>query len=940
MLAYIDKSLAQSLNEALTDNVEVNRNTVESKRSPALSYPKLQGIKESDSATPDSETGFDSIQTPIKSHVSYTLKSSRTVTSLTSDLDRSTESLSRSLPNSTVEDPSEAGKNMERGTSLGKWMTMGAWWGKDRSKRGHLGLIISPNTSDAPNELAKGTRDEISSPKTPSSPFTLHTDPFTSTPSKNNSLLLEVSNSSGPGKSERSRRRPSKSVFGTLGFSIMNPSVTPLGPKRSISSEDPNIEAIRPQPTEPASVQKKVDKCESKEGDMETTKADMSIASSPVLSLGNFNETASITPLPPQLTKPSSSTGLTLNSEDDSEAQPEVASNSSSTARSIMENEDTTTPRQGSAIQAIVNATRVMSKDPSSILADQGYETSDFIAQSAMKLVLNAREEGLTYKGDVKAKFKDRRQNIKSDSNDTPDAVALGEVLNPSHGKDAKAALSSLNKTLASQPSSTRARKPSTPSPLFRGNILGPFLAEQHRKLSNAVGVVQKSAGIVPSKNSSNLVGRDVVPNSSSGATQQSVTKPRSVPLDSIIPDMAKPPTHYLSKRYVSLTSKDFYRSSVQISTATSRFSRHHTDSNEDDDGEPLLTDRYGFIYDITQYDALLLQRAIECENSSPACLTGIKIADRKDEEEWNDEETSTATIKIIKGNHCDCDEQDIDEGLFIDEPVREGNRSQSIGSDSLQSKISQVTKDNTSSKLGSQPPSLRHQSSSLSSRRKSGSHTIVSVDQTRSLSAVLSIDNDSPKHICENRIRSMLQQLTDLHDVKQDSRKRAWDVFIRQRNKARSRLASSVGSNANQSSNNNTSSAAALLGFDLNEASVNEEELDHSNGLIGFNEMGYTLSRDERRDLERLIREGVPLLYRAKIWLECSGALEMMEPGVFGDLLNGKEERSVEAEIEKDVGRTMPLNVFFGGDGPGIDKLRRVLVAYSRFVDSSSLIN
>ncbi|PAV16090.1 TBC-domain-containing [Pyrrhoderma noxium] len=572
-----------------------------------------------------------------------------------------------------------------------------------------------------------------------------------------------------------------------------------------------------------------------------------------------------------------------------------------------------------------------MSKDPSSILADQGYETSDFIAQSAMKLVLNAREEGLTYKGDVKAKFKDRRQNIKSDSNNTPDAVALGEVLNPSHGKDAKAALSSLNKTLASQPTSTRARKPSTPSPLFRGNILGPFLAEQHRKLSNAVGVVQKSAGIIPSKNTSNLVGRDVVPNSSSGATQQSVTKPRSVPLDSIIPDMAKPPTHYLSKRYVSLTSKDFYRSSVQISTATSRFSRHHTDSNEDDDGEPLLTDRYGFIYDITQYDALLLQRAIECENSSPACLTGIKIADRKDEEEWNDEETSTATIKIIKGNHCDCDEQDIDEGLFIDEPVREGNRSQSIGSDSLQSKISQVTKDNTSSKLGSQPPSLRHQSSSLSSRRKSGSHTIVSVDQTRSLSAVLSIDNDSPKHICENRIRSMLQQLTDLHDVKQDSRKRSWDVFIRQRNKARSKLASSVGSNANQSSNNNTSSAAALLGFDLNEASVNEEELDHSNGLIGFNEMGYTLSRDERRDLERLIREGVPLFYRAKIWLECSGALEMMEPGVFGDLLNGKEERSVEAEIEKDVGRTMPLNVFFGGDGPGIDKLRRVLVAYSR---------
>ena len=58
------------------------------------------------------------------------------------------------------------------------------------------------------------------------------------------------------------------------------------------------------------------------------------------------------------------------------------------------------------------------------------------------------------------------------------------------------------------------------------------------------------------------------------------------------------------------------------------------------------------------------------------------------------------------------------------------------------------------------------------------------------------------------------------------------------------------------------------------------------------------------------------------------------MEPGTFKDLLNSQQlDASVLAEIEKDVGRTMPLNVFFGGDGPGIDKLRRVLTAYSRFV-------
>lgn len=66
--------------------------------------------------------------------------------------------------------------------------------------------------------------------------------------------------------------------------------------------------------------------------------------------------------------------------------------------------------------------------------------------------------------------------------------------------------------------------------------------------------------------------------------------------------------------------------------------------------------------------------------------------------------------------------------------------------------------------------------------------------------------------------------------------------------------------------------------------------------------------------------------------WSECSGATELREPGVFQDLLSSHEgEDSVTLkEIEKDVVRTMPLNIFFGGDGMGVSKLRRVLQAYS----------
>jgi small G protein signaling modulator 3 len=52
--------------------------------------------------------------------------------------------------------------------------------------------------------------------------------------------------------------------------------------------------------------------------------------------------------------------------------------------------------------------------------------------------------------------------------------------------------------------------------------------------------------------------------------------------------------------------------------------------------------------------------------------------------------------------------------------------------------------------------------------------------------------------------------------------------------------------------------------------------------------------------------RSGIPLVYRSKVWLECSGALEMKEPGLFQDLLGQVDSHAcVALGIEKDVGRT-----------------------------------
>ena len=87
-------------------------------------------------------------------------------------------------------------------------------------------------------------------------------------------------------------------------------------------------------------------------------------------------------------------------------------------------------------------------------------------------------------------------------------------------------------------------------------------------------------------------------------------------------------------------------------------------------------------------------------------------------------------------------------------------------------------------------------------------------------------------------------------------------------------------------------------------------------------------------KDFRSLVQGGIPVKYRSKIWAECSGALELSRPGYFEELcVQGVKEldKIIVQQIEMDIHRTMPNNVFFGGNGPGIPKLERVLKAFSR---------
>jgi len=453
-----------------------------------------------------------------------------------------------------------------------------------------------------------------------------------------------------------------------------------------------------------------------------------------------------------------------------------------------------------------------------------------------------------------------------------------------------------LNRTLTAQGKAvrkSRSRAVDILSP-FASPIFGSLMSQQKKNLHIPE---------TPSKVPGGVAASNARPNNNPVQHQQPANKPGSVPLESIIPATAKPPTHYLSRTYTSLTAPDF-QFTIPLPTTASRFTLYHDDANK----QPL-TDRYGFIYDVSQYDALLLIRAKGCGNTAPACLTGVKIADRKESNSWSDDDDAQEVIEIVKDS-CSCDG----------------------GGSSLMPNLSGLPSSKTLSSLSSPPDSSdasrRSRAASTSSSRPR-SNTVTSTTAPSSLSAlhcstaILTVTQSTPRHVCANVIRHLLDDMTKLHDQHQIAKRKEWDVFVKQRSKVK------LSKNVLPTASNSGGGAAALLGLGT---SVEEEELSHSEGLIGFAQLGLSSNRDERKEFDRLVRGGIPLTYRSKLWLECSGGLDMREPGLFSDLLAHTDMHPlVSVEIEKDVGRTMPLNVFFGGDGAGVDKLRRVLIAYSR---------
>ncbi|KIJ62922.1 hypothetical protein HYDPIDRAFT_41614 [Hydnomerulius pinastri MD-312] len=719
--------------------------------------------------------------------------------------------------------------------SIGEWV--GTWLQRGKPKH-HRGVSSLSNPIKEETASKESSRDPSPNPDT---------------------AAAAATTSSAPQRAVR--RKGGRSVFETLGISILNPT-----PTTAATSKQRKLVKPVPSPSLAPPV--------------EDAKAP-SAGTSPVIST---------------MPLPASSAPQLATSPDSTDPKTETSTMQSP---SLMEDKR---PPQGSSLRAIAHATRVMTSDPGSILADQGHEAGPLIQKLALELVQTARDEHISFREPQKARERKERKDGRTEGGQQ---VVARATLSSVEGVGAS---ESLSRALTGQDQVVRKSKSRTGGGLmsspFTSPIFGALMPQPQRKPTAGLEGTPKTNADQGSSASrqTNIV---VVP-------QPTANKPGSVPLESIIPAISKPPTQYLSRRYTPLTAPDFHFT-IPLPNTASRFSVYH-----DNESKQPLTDRYGFIYDVSQYDVLLLIRAKECGNTAPACLTGVKIADRKESNSWSDEEDDAQqnAIDVVKGL-CECN------GLGSPPPA--GTPDAASGKSASSSPPAESSAHSSRKSRGASPASSR-------SRRRSGtipSPATLPPPASISPSAptdILAVTASTPRHACANTIRRLLEDLTKFHDQRQTAKRKEWDAFVKQRTKIKLAAKSTLPTLATASS---IGGAAALLGLGTTDE---EEELAHTEGLIGFAQLGLSSNRDERKEFDKLVRGGIPLAYRSKLWMECSGGLEMREPGLFGDLLAQVDTHElVTTEIEKDVGRTMPLNIFFGGDGAGVDKLRRVLTAYSR---------
>ncbi|KAL9083586.1 MAG: hypothetical protein Q9165_008455 [Trypethelium subeluteriae] len=172
--------------------------------------------------------------------------------------------------------------------------------------------------------------------------------------------------------------------------------------------------------------------------------------------------------------------------------------------------------------------------------------------------------------------------------------------------------------------------------------------------------------------------------------------------------------------------------------------------------------------------------------------------------------------------------------------------------------------------------------------------------------------------------VKSLLQQLTEVHDSLQRDKTVRWNDFLR---KVRAERRLEVEAAAS------TSTDGRPLTLSMPEAALADGEVI---GVAGLGNKGK-VGRAKWKEFKALVLGGIPVAYRAKIWAECAGASAARVPGYYEDLVTagadddaGGGGGGVVGQIGMDITRTLTDNIYFRR-GPGVHRLNEVLVAYAR---------
>ncbi|KAF2031954.1 TBC-domain-containing protein [Setomelanomma holmii] len=164
--------------------------------------------------------------------------------------------------------------------------------------------------------------------------------------------------------------------------------------------------------------------------------------------------------------------------------------------------------------------------------------------------------------------------------------------------------------------------------------------------------------------------------------------------------------------------------------------------------------------------------------------------------------------------------------------------------------------------------------------------------------------------------VKSLLDQMSDLHDNLQREKSVRWNEFLR---KVRA--------------GNKRDGVAAISTDGGSKGYVAPETFLADGEMVGIASLGNKgkVGRAKWQEFRRLVLGGIPVALRAKVWAECSGAAALRIPGYYEDLVNnGVDDPTIATQIQMDITRTLTDNIFFR-TGPGVQKLNEVLLAYSR---------